>query len=117
MYSPCLWIPGVGTVPPDFLRGFNYSGYSQLAFDNFGVPHYTYFWAADDGFQYWTDVSTGADIQFQDGGNALWNFAQMNVRSQDPSMFELPPNLPKCPFSPTLAESNPFICLAIANRK
>jgi hypothetical protein len=111
-----LWIPGVGTVPPNFLRGFNYSGLTQLAFDLAGVPHYTNLWVGESGFQYWTDLTTSSDIQFVDGGNVLWNFApQLNVVPQDPSLFKVPSNAPNCPFQ-TVAR-DPLMTLAILHSR
>jgi len=86
----CLVFPGVGSIPPDFLTPFNYSGYQTLAMDGSGVTHMTDFWVAVDGFQYWTDSTTGFDIQFADAGLLLWNFGDFNVQTQPSSLFELP---------------------------
>lgn len=70
----CLLFPGVGTVPPDFLAGFNSSEFVMPASDIYGVPHATNFWTTDEGFYYWTDVHTFQDIQLVDGGFIMWNF-------------------------------------------
>jgi len=91
----CLWFPGVGSVPPQFLQGFNYSGFDQIVFDYTGVPIMTHYWVAQPlgGFQYWTDASNGHDIEFCDGGNVLWNFQPpFNVVNQNSSLFDIPPH-------------------------
>jgi len=85
----CLLFPRVGSVPPNFLAGFNYSGFEQLAFDYYGVPWHTNLWLGGD-FMYWTNATDGHDIQFVDGGFVLWNFAGFNVQHQDVSIFDLP---------------------------
>jgi len=96
----CLAFPGISSLPPDFLRGFNYSGYDQIAFNYYGVPFLTNYWIGGGGFMYWTALNKfGSDIALDDGGGLLWNFGEMNVTSQSQSMFDLPHsycNL-KCP--------------------
>ena len=47
--------PGVGTVPPNFLAGFDFA-LSTITLDYYGLPHYSNLWVGDGGFQYWTDV-------------------------------------------------------------
>jgi len=89
----CEAFPGVGSVPPTFLQGFNYSGLQQIVPDYYGVLHKTNLWTGAGGFNYWTALDEfGSDIQFEDGGGLgiFWNFTPLNVESQDPSIFELP---------------------------
>jgi len=126
MYLPnvsdtcCLLFPGVGSVPPNFLAGFNYSGFNQLAFDYYGVPYVTTLWLGGD-FMYWTNATNGHDIQFVDGGFVLWNFAGFNVQHQSHSIFDLPSSScnQTCPkFSlekPSLSRRymDPFLRLAL----
>jgi len=100
LFKTCLWFPGVGTVPPDFLAGFTYAT-DSVAIELDGTPHYTHFWVGGDDnvFQYWTDTTTGADIQLLDGGSTLWTFAPLNVVPQNPSLFVVPKNAPACNFT------------------
>eukprot|EP01121_Diplochlamys_sp_Union-15-3_P014514 TRINITY_DN462_c0_g1_i1.p1 TRINITY_DN462_c0_g1~~TRINITY_DN462_c0_g1_i1.p1 ORF type:complete len:251 (-),score=43.91 TRINITY_DN462_c0_g1_i1:78-791(-) len=102
LYICCLAFPGIGSVPPTFLQGFNYSGYDQIVFDYYGTPTVTNYWIGGDGFQYWTALDQfGSDIQFDDGGLLLWNFAPLNVVPQNSSLFKLPELLCElhCPLS------------------
>lgn len=86
----CLWFPGVGAVPPDFLAPFNYSGVIENVPDQYGALHSCYRWDGD-GFAYWTEVKTGFDIQFRDGpGDTFWNFGTLTDAPQAPSIFALP---------------------------
>ncbi|KJE89608.1 hypothetical protein CAOG_01043 [Capsaspora owczarzaki ATCC 30864] len=87
----CLFQDGVGTVPPNFLGGFNYSGSTQIIKDYYGVSHNTYHWKGIEDFGYWTDVSSEVDVQFQDGPTGVhWNFGNFNVVNQTASIFALP---------------------------
>jgi len=87
----CLWFPGVGAVPPDFLATFNYSGIIENAPDEYGVLHQSYKWLGDLDFLYWTEVKTGFDIAMRDGGgDTFWNFGTFTEGPQDPSLFQLP---------------------------
>jgi len=95
-YGQCVLFPGVGTIPPNFLANFNFST-TSLQIDYYGVAHYSNFWVSVDGFQYWTDKVTGADIALIDGGNLLWYFTPLQVRAQDPALFKLPTGLQNCP--------------------
>jgi len=85
----CLLFPGVGSVPPNFLAPFNDSGITQLAIDYYGLPHTTNLWLGEDNFQYWTDSTTGDDVQFVDAGSAVWWFAPFNVAPQPNTLFSL----------------------------
>lgn len=100
-HPTCMWFPGVGALPPNFLGGFNYSGYDSITLDQYTVAHHTNFWVGPDGFQYWTETDTGADIQLADGGLLLWNFGTLNGGPQDPSMFNVPKDVKRCPFLST----------------
>jgi len=110
--APCLWIPDVGTIPPDFLAGFDFT-YKSVAFDIYGVPHYTDFWVGSDGqeevFQYWTDSNTGFDIQLVDGGSIIWNFAEFHVAPQNAKIFDVPKNAPVCNFTSSVDASRYFL--------
>jgi len=87
----CSYVPGVGAVPPDFLRGFNYSGHIESVPDQHGIKHNTYRWDGADDFKYWTDANNGDDVQFQDGPTGVkWNFGDMVVEAQATSIFDLP---------------------------
>jgi len=87
----CLFVDGVGAVPPNFLRGFNYSQKNETVPDMYGKQHNCYLWDGEDDFKYWTDADKGIDVQFQDGPSGVkWNFGSMIVQSQDPSIFTLP---------------------------
>jgi len=87
----CLYVEGVGAVPPTFLQGFTYSGHNDTVPDLFGKQHSTYRWTGDDDFKYWTDTKTGDDVQFQDGPTGVkWNFGDFVVKPQSPSIFDLP---------------------------
>jgi len=89
--SCCLYVDGVGAVPPTFLQGFDYSGHNDTVPDQHGVKHVTYRWDGSDDFKYWTDVKTGDDVQFQDGPTGVkWNFGDMIVANQATSIFTLP---------------------------
>ncbi len=105
-------------MPPSFLAPFNYSGFDQLAVDYFGVPHHTHFWVAVDGFQYWTDITTGNDVQFVDGGQILWNFAPLNVVDQPDNLFTVPTNTPNCQGEPIDFSKilDPFFRLALVHQ-
>jgi len=96
----CLWFPGVGAVPPNFLAPFNYSGQIENVPDMYGKLHATYVWEGS-GFLYWTDVKTGDDIQFRDGpGDTFWNFANLIPGKQPASLWQLPANCTSaCPSS------------------
>jgi len=111
----CLLFPGIGSVPPAFLTPFNFSGFTPLAVDHSGVPHITNFWVAG-GFNYWTDTTTGLDIQFEDGGAILWNWSPLNDVPQPASIFSLPSGQncnASCPSSFLEKEiSDPYISLA-----
>eukprot|EP01119_Soliformovum_irregulare_P000640 TRINITY_DN1045_c0_g1_i1.p1 TRINITY_DN1045_c0_g1~~TRINITY_DN1045_c0_g1_i1.p1 ORF type:complete len:227 (-),score=40.90 TRINITY_DN1045_c0_g1_i1:99-758(-) len=94
----CLWLPGIGSIPPAFLAQFNYTGYQTIESDFYGVPHFTYYWDAGT-FQYWTDTQSGQDIKFIDGGIIVWNFAPTFSFTQWPaSIFQVPKNAPPCKF-------------------
>jgi hypothetical protein len=94
-YQCCLLFPGVGSVPPTFLQGFNYTS-TQVAPDWYGTYHQTYYWTGE-GFAYWTDQATGADIFFNDGGSGtFWSWGTINFASQDPSLFTLPGTTAQC---------------------
>jgi len=92
----CLWFPGIGAIPPDFLATFNYSGTIQPALDQWGATHQTYLWEGS-GFKYWTDVKTGDDIAFLDGdGKTYWNFGWLRDGNQSASIFDLPSPASAC---------------------
>jgi len=92
----CLLIPGVGSVPPEFLKNFKYDSI-QLAEDYYGVNHTTYYWTGIDGFAYWTDAQTKADIKFKDGETGIfWNFGELEDRPQDNKWFTLPRQCGAC---------------------
>eukprot|EP01123_Difflugia_compressa_P014902 TRINITY_DN8120_c0_g1_i1.p1 TRINITY_DN8120_c0_g1~~TRINITY_DN8120_c0_g1_i1.p1 ORF type:complete len:218 (-),score=37.89 TRINITY_DN8120_c0_g1_i1:8-661(-) len=113
--TPCIWFPGVGTVPPAFLAAFNFST-TTLGIDMLGVPHYSNFWVADGGFQYWTEVTTGRDVALIDGGSILWNFHYpLQVRPQNPATFAVPSNLLACPFATKVVD--PLVKLSILHSK
>lgn len=69
-------------MPPTFLQGFNFSGdietvpgkvneqflqSSNKLVDFYGKQRKTLRWDGEDSFKYWTDATTGDDVQFQDG--------------------------------------------------
>eukprot|EP01118_Nematostelium_gracile_P009289 TRINITY_DN3117_c0_g2_i1.p1 TRINITY_DN3117_c0_g2~~TRINITY_DN3117_c0_g2_i1.p1 ORF type:complete len:232 (+),score=60.46 TRINITY_DN3117_c0_g2_i1:41-697(+) len=99
MNETCEWIPGVGSIPPDFLTPFNFTGYTNLVPDFNGVLHVSNFWNGGGGFQYWTDAETGDDVQLCDGGAINWNFGPFNVVPQSKEMFDIGVNPPPCSFS------------------
>jgi len=105
--ATCMWFPGVGPVPPNFLMGFNYSGYDQVNLDQYTVAHFTHFWAGAGGFQYWTESSTGLDIAFTDGGAVLWNYGTLNAEPQDLSLFDVPKTYSDCSFDSGLLKKSP----------
>jgi len=111
----CLVFPGVGVVPPDFLAGFNYSGFVLPAADRFGVLHSSVMWTTpmeEGGFFYWTDAHNGDDVAFVDGDVIMWNFDQFNVRPQPSSLFKLPSDcLSTCPTAPDTED--PMVRLSI----
>eukprot|EP01113_Clastostelium_recurvatum_P005701 TRINITY_DN1254_c0_g1_i1.p1 TRINITY_DN1254_c0_g1~~TRINITY_DN1254_c0_g1_i1.p1 ORF type:complete len:233 (-),score=62.08 TRINITY_DN1254_c0_g1_i1:38-736(-) len=90
----CTFVANVGAVPPTFLQGFNYTGVNQTVPDMYGKMHDTMVWQGADDFKYWTDASAahyGDDVQFQDGPTTVtWNFGEMSVTPQNPSLFDLP---------------------------
>jgi len=95
----CLLIPGVGSLPPNFLQGFNYSGYQFPAADLYGVLHNSNFWSTiGEGFFYWTDAVSGQDISLIDGGALQWAFRpSFNTKAQH-SVFAIPSNCAaECP--------------------
>eukprot|EP01095_Lingulamoeba_sp_RSL-Kostka_P004376 TRINITY_DN1554_c1_g1_i1.p1 TRINITY_DN1554_c1_g1~~TRINITY_DN1554_c1_g1_i1.p1 ORF type:complete len:251 (+),score=69.09 TRINITY_DN1554_c1_g1_i1:81-755(+) len=86
----CTMFPGVGGVPPNFLRGFNYSSI-ETADDYYGDTHTCNYWVGIDGFAYWTDEQNGHDVKFKDGNTGVtWQWGSFQVGPQDPSMFDLP---------------------------
>jgi len=85
----CLKFPGVGSVPPDFLRTFNFTGV-QNVLNMYGQSVPTNSWDAGGGFKYWTDLVTGEDIQFQEGGKSQWNFGASRAAPQPSSIFAVP---------------------------
>ena len=93
----CSLFPGVGAVPPNFLRGFHYSNVEN-ATDYYGASHACNHWTSGiTFFGYWTQLHTGDDIQFKDGPSGVfWNFAPFNVAPQNPSIFDLPTNQGNC---------------------
>lgn len=93
----CLLFPGIGSIPPNFLAPFNYNG-TETVPDQAGDMHDTYRWRSEAGFQYWTDKTTGLDIQFKDGPSPVyWNYGPLHFRNQTNSVFDLPNNcLPSC---------------------
>jgi len=94
-FQCCLLFPGVGSLPPTFLQGFNYSS-EEIAPDMYGIYHQTYYWTGD-GFAYWTDEDTGADIFFQDGDSGIyWGWGKLNFAAQSPSLFTLPGTSDQC---------------------
>ncbi|ELR19555.1 uncharacterized protein ACA1_270300 [Acanthamoeba castellanii str. Neff] len=97
----CLLFPGVGTVPPDFLRGFNASGFVVPTPDLYGVLHNSDFWVTNEGFFYWTDAKTGGDVALVDGGSVVWNFyPHLRVAPQPSALFAVPSNCAvSCPGS------------------
>jgi len=89
--EPCLVVPALGSIPPDFLTPFDFIS-KTVALDMYGIPHFTDYWVApsDPGFQYWTEVDTGIDIALVDGGQILWNFGNPLARPQNKSLFWVP---------------------------
>jgi len=108
----CLWFPGVGSIPPNFLQGFDFSGFQQLAFDYYGIVHTTNFWFGkppSEVFQYWTDVNTGNDVQFVDGGFVVWSWGNFNVTAPPSSIFKTPANWTNCSFASAQTRSKHFL--------
>jgi len=87
-----------------------------LALDYYGITHVTNLWIGISNFQYWTEVGTGYDIQFVDGGNVLWNFGILKVGPQNPKIFSVPANAPACPFQP-IADFDPYLRFAHAQNR
>ena len=86
----CLLFKGIGSVPPNFLKPFNFSGVEN-ATDMFGNSHITDKWVGPMGFKYWTDTKTGLDIRFEDGGTGVfWNYGNINFRKQNATFFNTP---------------------------
>jgi hypothetical protein len=92
----CLAVGGVGSVPPNFLRGFQYDTEEAMT-DFYGTEHQTFRWVQTGGpgflstFYYWTDVESGTDVRFQDGFKQIqWYWAPLNVGPQDPEHFYVP---------------------------
>jgi len=95
----CLFYPDVGPLPPNFLRGFNWTGTEQAA-DYYGTIHNCNYWEGPDYFGYWTDVTTGFDVRFRDAFvGVTWQIGPFNVAPQNVSMFNLPAGncSTKCP--------------------
>jgi len=114
-YTPaCLWFPGVGSVPPNFLEAFNYSGFQQIVVDMNSLAHYVYFWFGPSGFQYWTEISTGFDIAFVDGGTLQWAFGPLNAAPQNASLFTVPTEYKRCPFPVSSNFIDPLVKLSMA---
>jgi len=87
----CLALPGITTIPPNFLAPFDASTFLIPTPDIWGVLHNSNFWTTDAGFFYWTDTVTGQDIQFVDGDVLTWNFVPtFHTVSQPASLFKLP---------------------------
>lgn len=71
----CLFVPGVGAVPPEFLQSFTLVGTDKEAPDMYGNQVKCDEWSGPQGFKYWTASkddaiygnNTGHDIVFQDG--------------------------------------------------
>jgi hypothetical protein len=85
----CKLFSGVGTVPPHFLQGFNYTTTANAP-DYNGRIHTCNLWSGQ-GFEYWTDSITGFDVFFRDGpGSTFWAWDNFNVTHQDKSIFNLP---------------------------
>ncbi len=61
----CAIALGVGSVPPQFLAGFDYNG-TSTASDLYGSKHQCNLWTGS-GFAYWTDITSDLDIYFRDG--------------------------------------------------
>jgi len=91
----CLAIPDLGPIPPAFLGGFTWNSV-QIAPDLSGTRHNSNYWAGS-GFGYWTDLQTGDDVFFQDGGSGIyWAWGDFNVQPQPASVFALPANPAEC---------------------
>jgi len=86
----CKLFSGVGTIPIDFLKGFNYTGVDN-AKDMYGNVHSCNLWEGS-GFKYWTDINTGHDVYFRDGpiGGIYWAWGNFNVTQQPAEIFQLP---------------------------
>eukprot|EP01102_Stenamoeba_stenopodia_P013789 TRINITY_DN451_c0_g1_i1.p1 TRINITY_DN451_c0_g1~~TRINITY_DN451_c0_g1_i1.p1 ORF type:complete len:249 (+),score=60.88 TRINITY_DN451_c0_g1_i1:53-799(+) len=115
----CLFFADVGPVPPNFLKGFNYTSNNQTAKDYFGNVHDVNYWTGPGGFGYWTDITTGHDVQFLDGGGSevYWNFAPFNVASQQNSTFALPEGQDcssPCPSSGNFEIRDPYLNAALS---
>ena len=86
----CQVAAGVGPVPPQFLQGFTYKN-NETAPDYYGDIHQCYHWTGPGFFGYWTDNTTGHDIEFKDGPTGVyWQFAPFVVGPQSPSLFQAP---------------------------
>eukprot|EP01116_Phalansterium_solitarium_P021870 TRINITY_DN69_c0_g3_i1.p2 TRINITY_DN69_c0_g3~~TRINITY_DN69_c0_g3_i1.p2 ORF type:complete len:221 (+),score=50.14 TRINITY_DN69_c0_g3_i1:657-1319(+) len=94
----CLWLDGIGSLPPNFLEGFTYSGFDQITVDLYSAAHFVHFWTGPGGFQYYTENNTGLDIALVDGGIIQWAFGTLTAAPQDPAMFAVPQDYKKCPF-------------------
>eukprot|EP01116_Phalansterium_solitarium_P008001 TRINITY_DN2115_c0_g1_i1.p2 TRINITY_DN2115_c0_g1~~TRINITY_DN2115_c0_g1_i1.p2 ORF type:complete len:218 (+),score=70.72 TRINITY_DN2115_c0_g1_i1:115-768(+) len=110
----CLWFPGVGSVPPNFLAAFNYSGFDQIVVDLYSAAHFVHFWNGPAGFQYWTEDITGLDIALVDGGSIQWAFGTLTAGPQDVSLFNVPSTYSNCPWDSNLAVADPFVKLSHA---
>jgi hypothetical protein len=110
----CLWKAGIGSVPPNFLAPFNFSNVVDTT-DYYGNSHTCNHWKSIDFFAYWTDVNSGDDIQFLDGGVVYWNWGPLNVVPQDNSIFNVPSGTPACSFAAPKMEDkymDPMVRLA-----
>jgi len=109
----CLAFPGVGPIPPDFLKAFNYSGLPMmLGYDIHGELHETELWTTLEGFFYWTDKKTGTDIQLIDGGSIAWNFEpKLSADPQPRDVYQQPDHCPPCPNSFAALLRDPMITL------
>lgn len=84
----CELVPGVGSIPPEFLKAFNFTRV-ETAYDMHGKAHTCNRWDADGGFTYWTETGTGLDIAMNDG-DTHWAFGDFHARKQHPGIFSLP---------------------------
>lgn len=88
----CVLFPGVGTIPPDFLKAFTWNG-TEHAPNMYGNLIQSNFWRSEAGFLYWTSVKTGIDVRVRDGPESVfWNYGTVSFRAQDPKRFVSPPN-------------------------
>ena len=100
----CLFVSGVGAVPPQFLRAYTYKSTNQSAPDLYGNDVSCDYWEGPEGFKYWTVGHSdslyhnwGHDIVFQDGPTGVtWRWGNFNVRPQDDSRFALPADAKTC---------------------